>query len=400
MGEKGEKKAVAVMTWQLSNYGTALQAFALNLYIRNMGYSCDLVNYSLEYKNLVHVDKPSTVQCNFQYLSAGLKRVVARKKKRFLNGYTKKLEKKYFTQIELSKERFAQFYSSIPHVGKKRYEKKDLSKLTSQYACFICGSDQIWNPKYLDGAYFLDFVGDSAKRISYAPSIGVTTLTEEERAYMIPLIQSLDAVSVRETQVCRLLKQYGVGQLTVVLDPTLLLERREWDKNIPFHPCISTRKKIVFVYFLENNFWYQKVVSNLKKKFPDALWVTIPKTIISYSSRLFDQKFPDAGPIEFVNLIRQSAFLLTDSYHGVCFAIKYHKEFVALQRFQQNTKGSENSRIESLLGLLEIENRFFDKEKASSLDFGEIDWGKAEKKLEEQVFLSRNFLEESIGEGR
>ena len=77
-----------------------------------------------------------------------------------------------------------------------------------KYTCFICGSDQIWNPKFLDNAYYLDFV-ENAKRLAYAPSMGVTSLTNAEKNYIIPRIKKFDAVSVRETQSADLLKKNG-----------------------------------------------------------------------------------------------------------------------------------------------------------------------------------------------
>lgn len=49
---------------------------------------------------------------------------------------------------------------------------KELTVLNDNYDIFITGSDQVWvcDLNFYDASYFLDFVDESHKRISYAAS--------------------------------------------------------------------------------------------------------------------------------------------------------------------------------------------------------------------------------------
>lgn len=385
-----KNKSIAVMTWQLINYGTALQAFALNQYLRDLGYHCDLVNYSLENENLLHVNSEEKV--NF-FLR--LKGMLDRKQRHILEKKRMNAEKIYADQINAARKRIEDFYKEIPHIGESRLTKEELPNLLKKYTCFICGSDQIWNPKFLDNAYYLDFV-ENAKRLAYAPSMGVTSLTNAEKNYIIPRIKKFDAVSVRETQSADLLKENGIKDVRVVADPTLLLSRESWDCKIPYSKIVDTDKKVVFVYFLGQNNWYKEKIQKLKEKMKDWVWITIPKTYDTYMGKEFDIRMADAGPVEFINLIRQSQFVLTDSYHGVCMALKYHKNFLALKRFLDDEKHSENSRIQSLLELIKLPDRLIDRSDNHMQNLPSIDWNMADVQLEKLVKESRDFLEVSL----
>ena len=319
---------------------------------------------------------------------------MSRHRKKSLDKKKKLEENKYIEQLKKSKQRFKTFYEQIPHVGEQEYSKKELVWLEDQFQYFICGSDQIWSPKFLDDAYYLNFV-KHAKRIAYAPSMGTTELTNQEKQYIIPWIEKFDAVSVRERQTAEILHKNGIENVTVAADPTLLLDRSVWDQRIPVKKLINTDQKIIFTYFLGDNKWYGSVIYELKKKYPNALWVSIPRTYYAYVDQNCSIKLPEAGPEEFVNLIRQSDLVLTDSYHGVCMAVKFQKEFLALKRFSDVERGSENARIESLLEILELQDHFVGENERTDLPAG-VDWKKTDHHLEDFVKTSENYLVNSL----
>lgn len=386
-------KSIAVLTWKLTNYGTALQAFALNLYLRNKGYKSFLINYSLKYENLLHVN--DDVNRRGEKISLeGIKRVLNRKKKKILERKRKFVEKRYTEQIQISKRKFEDFYFQIPHVGSDLYRKENLVDLSEKFQYFICGSDQIWNPQFLDEAYYLKFV-EKAKKIAYAPSMGVMKLTDSEKNVIIPWIKELDAVSVRENQTALYLKENGIENIEVVADPTLLLDQKIWNAVIPTTKLIKTNQKIIFAYFLSDNKWYGHIISSIKKMYPDAFWVTIPKTYYTYNKMGFALKIPEAGPVEFLNIIRQADMVLTDSYHGVCMSIKYQKEFRALKRFSDIEHNSENVRLESLLTMLGLEQFFIGKNE--KIDLSEkINWSLVDSNMNILVKRSEKFLEDNL----
>lgn len=339
-------KKVAVLTWKLHNYGTALQAYALNRYLKEKNIDCYLVNYSLEYKNLSRVNKLTirTIVCKLK------NRVLHKLKKSRLQKYNKK----HFDDIKLSETRFNAFYDSIPHIGFKIIEKKSLWDALKECYAVICGSDQIWSPKYLDTSYYLDFVHDNVKKIAYAPSIAVKNYTIPEVELIKPLLERFDSISVREEDGRLLLKDLGFEKVYVVADPTLLLSKEIW--NGDFGECENIPSNdYILIYLLSDNKWYQNTINAILDAFPNFSIVIIPKTVGAYN--LGGELRCDAGPIEFVHLIKNAQYVITDSYHGMCLAIKFEINFTILQRFDEKKPGAENSRVESLLSILSLENR-------------------------------------------
>ena len=123
-------------------------------------------------------------------------------KKRILN----KIESyrfKFLSEVEKEElkkrnNKFEKFLNKNIDFTSKIYSYDDLLKLNDMFDCFICGSDQIWNPNNLNGFYFLDFVNDKRKKISYAPSFGVKYIQPSKEIKIQQWINKFDKISVRE----------------------------------------------------------------------------------------------------------------------------------------------------------------------------------------------------------
>lgn len=92
------------------------------------------------------------------------------------NFANKIIDIKYSKMITDRKKRFEIFTRENVKLTKKKYKKEELRELNNLFDNFIVGSDQVWNPNFIDNTYFFDFVDNSKNKISYAPSFAVKSL--------------------------------------------------------------------------------------------------------------------------------------------------------------------------------------------------------------------------------
>ncbi len=238
---------IGIVTWfHYKNYGTVLQAYALQSFLKSQGYKCELINYiPLNNKTLIQKIKLG----NF--------------KKRILN----KIESyrfKFLSEVEKEElkkrnNKFEKFLNKNIDFTSKIYSYDDLLKLNDMFDCFICGSDQIWNPNNLNGFYFLDFVNDKRKKISYAPSFGVKYIQPSKEIKIQQWINKFDKISVREEDGANILNNLTQKDVQVVVDPTLLLSSKIW-KEISINPGITD--DYILCYFLGDK---KRILGNFRQ---------------------------------------------------------------------------------------------------------------------------------------
>lgn len=377
--DKRFENNIAVLTWKINNYGTALQAFALVKFINECcTINCSLLNYSFPEKKLL-------VQVNRNNLIDYFHKI----KNRIYIDLKEKKNKKYvlyyYKSIERQNQRFYNFYQSIPHDNVKVCFDNKLY-FDNKYNRIIVGSDQVWSPKYFCDTYFLDFIPKS-KRYSYAPSLGVSKLSNQEKMYLHEKVQDFQAVSVRERIGQKMLKELLADKdVTCVVDPTLLFDEKEWDRLLDV--CDSKCEDYLLVYTLSTSKWYKSIIEKCKNtmNIKEVKYLTSNDNLFFYHSNPFI--ITDAGPREFVQLVRNAKFVVTDSFHGLCFSIIYKKQFVCLDRFG-NKRGEENSRIISLLESLELQDAFCSRRNFS---IKEINYFFVSSLLNSMVERSKNYL--------
>lgn len=380
-------KKIGIITdfYKSYNYGGVLQAYALPKVCEKMGFSCEQIAF----------DKKGNE--NEVSVKGKIKNIKKIGLKEYLNlkvHYT--LKSQVYAALEIRKELFKKFidkhiiYSNI-------YNQATIKNAGNKYDAFICGSDQIWNPKWYCKEYFLNFVPNEKLKIAYSASIGRDKLSRDEELYIKPLIKRLNFISVRENNAKELIKGITDKDLFVTLDPTLLLNKSEWDK-VQISPYIN--KPYIFVYLLgendANKKYIKKIATDLNMKV-----IYIPYTKLRYNKhddKLNTININDVGPAEFVGLIKNAEIIITDSFHGCVFSIIYQKKFWCLKRNIDTEKESMNSRIYTLFENLEIGNRFIDKNNIHIKNkfFSEIEYEGVNKNLNELKRNSLNFLKNAL----
>ena len=256
------------------------------------------------------------------------------------------------------------FYD-VSRILKSFEEQKELN---NRIRTFILGSDQIWNYRFMGNddsvnSYSLDYVSDYRKRISYGSSFGSDSFlgSEEQKKEFSGLIKKFNSVSVREPSAVDLLKtEFGVDSQRV-LDPVFLCDIRHYYDLID-KANICAEGDYLFTYFIHPR-EEKKGFELIAKELDCGLRNTInaDKIILDiggFSHETWEYTYENNLKAEnWLYLIMNSKYVITDSFHAICLSIIFRKNFAFVKGNMTNDKGLE--RITSLLELLNIKDRFF-----------------------------------------
>lgn len=316
-------KKVAVVTMNHGyNYGNKLQNYAVKKMYENL--DCDVETISFQPKNNNKVINNQT----------------------FIEKIKKKVRKiLYFKREKNRLIKFKKFNQKFLNMTDKIYTSDNYKEIDcNSYDLFSVGSDQVWNSYFWDFSsfYLLDFVDDSNKKISYAASFGVDDINPVYKEKFKECLNQFRCISVRELQGKKIIKDLIDKDVPVVLDPTLMVSRKDWI-DFSIKPEKNQPKKYIFTYFLgEVNKERKKEIKEFaRKKKLDII------TLNDITSRYYD-----CNPNEMIYLIRNAEYILTDSFHACVFSIIFEKNFYIFDRVSGGK--NMNSRIETLLTSLEI----------------------------------------------
>lgn len=311
---------VAIVTLPLlNNYGGVLQNYALQIVLKNMGFSTETLDF-----------ESKTIPL-WRYVCSWLKSLFLF----FIPG-----KKSFFVKMIKKEKRSAH----IEEFVSKYIQKTDClnpSKVRSfcvkRYGAYVVGSDQIWRPKYSPSinCSFLDFVKDKkVKRVAYAASFGVDEweYSVSQTKKCTSLAKRFNAISVREKSGLILCREYLNVHAELVLDPTLLLSKTDYQKiceNIP-----PLKKKALVVYVLDMNDSIRDLYEQIAKE------KNLTLKIFSADSQV------TLSVPEWLAMFRDASYVVTDSFHGTIFSIIFGKEFKCIYN---KTRGA--ARFESLLNL-------------------------------------------------
>lgn len=247
----------ATVTWyHYDNFGTALQAYALQNVLHKLGYNNQIINYQGQdiYQGEEKGKSVHFVIRNFRRL---IKRIYRLKYAKF--------EKEFERLNEERSSIFRKFVSEYLSLSRPCCTYEEFVEIEKEYDTFLCGSDQIWSPSVFNPLYFLSFVSDARKKIAYAPSFGNSTIQDEVREEIRKYVNRIDHLSVREQLGSKLIKELTGREASVVLDPTLLLDDKEWEEvaSLPVKD-----RKYILCYFLGNATLPHRFIKMLKKHYP------------------------------------------------------------------------------------------------------------------------------------
>ncbi|WP_302390895.1 polysaccharide pyruvyl transferase family protein [Eggerthella sinensis] len=367
------------------NYGAVLQGFALQSHVKGLNYE----PLTLSYRGLS--EQVRRKKANPMERFAGI----------FLSGNS--LSQSIGTIVskrgrEARKAIFKEFVDEHISLADELVNYEELLRLVSEFDAFICGSDQVWNPRVHGGkndpGYFLQFAVGKVRTIAYAPSFGVSTLPEVCMENLAEYVGGIDFVSVREDSGAKLLAEYAGVEAPVVVDPTLLLTAADWD-SIAMKPEWLPARYLAVYKFGERS-EYDKLIRETARKLGLDI-VNIPAAV----DPVFKTRW-DIGPSEFLAIIRGAELVCTDSFHATVFSVTYRRPCIVFPRDAPGSAKSMNSRMEGFLRRLGLKARYaaMPSEWDSTLSAG-FDLEDAHERLDAWRTSSKDFLNralEGVGE--
>lgn len=338
-------KKIGIIThyFDSNNYGGMLQSYALVKCLQNLGYEAEQICFSTKTNNLTRI--------------------------KTIKGFLKSLSVKIIGKgLNLRKKSFKDFEEKIPH-SDVVYSKDTINESVNKYDIFITGSDQVWSFRWFVPSYFLDFVPSSKIKIAYAASLGTSYLNENVALKLKEYIKDFNAISLREQDVVKSVQDLTNIPVYNTLDPTLLLNAKDWEK---ISDSVLIKDKYIFCYFLGRDKNIRKFAKKISKN-KKLIIVTLPN--LQHHCEINDFKFGnqrlyDVNPAEFISLIRNADYIITDSFHATVFSCIFQKKFIT---FGRTGAKNMNNRIETILNYFGCSERFFpDVETLSITDINNI----------------------------
>lgn len=325
------KKKTATITFHAAhNYGSNLQAYALQQTIMKLGYDNEIINLRTDrQKDLYTV---FTKRKGIKYIFKNLSHLL------------------YYVPLSKAYVKFEHFINNNLIVTKEFTTEDELKKANLEYDIFISGSDQIWNPipADFDWSYYLTFV-KKGKKVAYAPSFGqlASQGDSETKKKITESLKSFDVISVREQGAADNVKQLVGVNPPIVLDPTLLLSKEQW-LNLVKDEKRLVKGDYIFFYTL----FADPDRMNIVKRISEALGLPVVTSNFSNQYDVFNPfvKRYDAGPLDFLTLIRDAKLVVVSSFHGTVFSTLLNVPFFAID-------GMGDARISTLLKTVGLESR-------------------------------------------
>lgn len=371
-----KKKIGFITIFDNINFGTYLQAYATAFVLDKLGHTPELINYH----------RPNSS------LKKQLLGILTNKKRSLVNRFIYVMGSVIL--IPYVKIRFRRFVSQHFRVTKKFKCIKELEQKKFDYDVYIAGSDQIWNSKYnevVDRAYFLDFT--TGKKISYASSIGSEKVPVKESSEIRKLLESFDFISVREKASIQAIRDIGITQpISHVLDPTLLMNKTEWDYATSYCRPKNIEEKFLLVYSVEAS--RNHIVAEQAQKISAELGLKIYVITATEGYKVrnigADRVYSFGHPALLTQLFSKASFAIVSSFHGTAFALNFNIPFLTV------APDNFNIRITSLLSMFQITDRIVTDQVISSSRPNPINFNLINQILEQQRLLSLTFLENAI----
>ena len=370
----------------IPNYGSILQTYATQKVLNKLGCDSEVINY-------IRMDETAnkTIVTNCNIKENGIKSKIKRLGYIIIQG----------PNVKHMHKKFSKFRKTYLKQTEKEYNSVEELKNNLPNADVYCtGSDQVWakiGGVNYDEAYFLNFVPEGKRCISYAASLGKSKIDEELEKRLPELLKKYETILVRENTAEEIIKEKGFNNVKQVLDPTLLLNKKEWLEIQEEKPIV--KGNYILCYFLGKNIEHRKFAEKLKERTGyKIVSINHCDEYVKYSDKFADEIPYNIGPGEFINLIRNAKYVCTDSFHGTVFSLINKVNFFTFERFAgKNIKMSTNSRIYSLLELVALEERLIKESNQLETKINEnINYDEVDNVIENFRQTSIEFLKQAL----
>lgn len=349
---------IAIMTtWSYkNNYGSVLQGYALQKYLQDAGHDAYLIRY---YPSL----REASLFRRLMSMSNPIKEIL-------LRLYVAKSDRR---------RRFDEFRKVyIRHSLKLYHSYEELKSDPPVADVYVVGSDQVWKVSAFSEtkirAFFLDFGDTKTRKIAWAASFGTESLTEAHIQKISHLMKQFEYISVRERSGIEICKKCGIENAEWIMDPALLLDINVY-RSLYENVVLSITKPkgaFCFLYLLDgHNYIY---VNKIYK------WASMHGLSVVYvtGNSYYNMRNIYATIPEWIYLLENCKYVITDSYHSMIFSVIFQKDFFIIPRMATE----QNDRFWSFFELLELEHRFISNDTDFSFQDKQISWDSVHYKLD------------------
>ena len=346
--ERKMMKRIAVITMHaVKNYGSVLQTLATQRLFELHGLKPIIIDYRRPWD--------TGFSYYFDVKGKGFKDIL----KQFI----------FFPSKIKQRKIFGSFLKKYINLTKYEYRSmEDFDQHPIDADVFCTGSDQVWNSGWNRGMkkeFFLSFVPEGKKKVSFAASIGKASIDEEEKKAIAEYLKSYNMLSVRERSSVEFLNQIGFDNVELVLDPTLQLPQNEW-RNL-----VGTDHHIASDYVLLIQLNRNKEFDHFAVRFAREHGKRLLRLCLRIDQAILPGKaiiIPDV--IDYLRYIADADYVLTDSFHAVSFCLGFEKNFYCV------LPELYSSRIKSILTDLNLMDRIVEGYSLSDRQVDKINYKK------------------------
>lgn len=351
-----------------TNYGSALQSWALCKTIEKLGYCAKLVDYCPQMQEDRDIQNPQKFMWDTDEDSR------------------RNLELS-MPAIRVNYHKFDTFYSTRFKRTNGTYTSKNFNEIVEKDGIdgFVCGSDTIFcidEWMGFEDAYFAEYLCmKNGYAVSYAASFGDAHFNEETYEVLKQRLHNFKALGVREHNMIPFIQKNTDIPVFRTIDPTLLLTAEDYSEITA--PRIE-KEKYLLLYARRYN---KKMFDYAERLAAHNGWKIVDISLRAENASKHRMAY-DAGVEEFLSLLKHCEYFVTNSFHGIIFSTHFRRPFVAFSR------ESGDSKIAELLDLFGLSDRLLvnGDEKTSS----EIDFEVVYNRIQEARIDSLNFLKKEL----
>lgn len=372
---------IAIFTWcyrnNSINYGQMLQSYALQKVCNNLGHETQIIRYR----------RPDANE-DFIYKLSQNERIAYEDEKKFdkIPMYGKG-----------TIEKCCEFLNEHIDLSPQYYSSNEIEDTIDKFDIFLVGSDQLWNPLWIDDVNILNFNHFEKRCISYATGGITSDRSQNERKaieYLVKSIDTFDKISVREPISKEILKKYTNKEIVDVLDPTLLLDTKEWDE------VCSERvidENYVFVMYMGLILPHRHLFNEVKRihNSDKIIYLNMNRLAECINISSYMELCDSAGPQEFLSLIKHADAVCTDSFHAFVFSVMFNVPFYLMDRAYISQDKTSNLRWDNIINKFGINYRYANSKKEIH-SIQQIDYGNVNSRLHESRMECAKWLKTAI----
>lgn len=350
---------IGILTFHKAhNYGAVLQAYALQTYLQSLNHTVEFIDYRNE--ELLNVYKWFDLN---------------RFKTRHLNNIYKEL--KLILPRKKRFKKFDEFINRYLNLSTKEYS-------LNSYDVIIIGSDQVWNTNLTNGfdnMYWGNFkINNNCKLVSYAASMQ-DEIPNDNISKIKKYLNNFTYISVREDSIAKTLNSITNKNISVVLDPTLLLSKEQWN-SICNERII--KEPYLLLYQVRKNDKAKEIAKKIARKLNLRLIYLSASIDINNSTEIVS-----SGPQDFVNLFKYAHFVVCTSFHGTVFSIIFNIPFCSIL-----LNDGKDNRVKNLLDKLNLKERGVENYNDAILN--DINWENVQNSLSILKKNSKEYISQFI----